>query len=57
MMDKFEAMYWVAILREAAKGDEEAAEMLRQENEARTESNLPTVQEELAEILKMQKQM
>lgn len=49
MMDKFEAMYWVAILREAAKGDEEAEEMLRQENEARTESNLPTVQEELAE--------
>lgn len=49
MMDKFEAMYWVAILREVAKGDEEAAEMLRQENEARTECNLPTVQEELAE--------
>ena len=46
-MDNSEAMYWLAILQEANDGSSEAQEMLRPENELRTESGQPTVQEEL----------
>ena len=46
-MDNKEAMYWLAILQQANDGSKEAQEMLRQENELRTESGQPTVQEEL----------
>lgn len=49
-MDKFEAMMWLSTIRLANKGDEEAAEILRQENELRAEKNLPTVQQELAQM-------
>ena len=43
--------YWVTVLQDARKGDKEAAEMLRQENEVRRELKLPTVEEELREFL------
>ena len=50
-MDNSEAMYWLAILQQANDGSSEAQEMLRKENELRTESGQPTVQEELTEIV------
>ena len=46
-MDNSEAMYWLAILQQANDGSSEAQEMLRKENELRTESGQPTVQEAL----------
>ena len=46
-MDNSEAMYWLAILQYANEGSSEAQEMLRKENELRSESGQPTVQEEL----------
>lgn len=36
-MDNSEAMYWLAILQQANEGSKEAMELLRQENELRTE--------------------
>lgn len=50
-MDNKEAMYWLAILQQANDGSKEAQEMLRQENELRTESGQPTVQEALTYIV------
>ena len=50
-MDNKEAMYWLAILQQANDGSKEAQEMLRQENELRTESGQPTVQEALKQIV------
>ena len=50
-MDNSEAMYWLAILQQANDGSSEAQEMLRQENELRTKSGQPTVQEALTEIV------
>ena len=46
-MDNKEAMFWLAILQQANEGSKEAQEMLQQENELRTESGQPTVQEAL----------
>ena len=46
-MDNSEAMYWLAIVQQANEGSKEAQEMLQQENELRTESGQPTVQEAL----------
>ena len=51
IMDNKEAMYWLAILQQANEGSKEAQEMLQQENELRTESGQPTVQEALTEIV------
>ena len=50
-MDNLEAMYWVAILRQANQGDKEAQETLQVENEQRAQNNQPTVQVELMEIV------
>lgn len=50
-MDNKEAMFWLAILQQANGGSKEAQEMLQQENELRTESGQPTVQEALTEIV------
>ena len=50
-MDNKEAMYWLAILQQANSGSKEAQEMLQQENELRTETGQPTVQEALEEIV------
>ena len=50
-MDNKEAMFWLAILQQANDGSSEAQEMLRKENELRTESGHPTVQEALKEIV------
>ena len=44
-------MYWLAILQQANDGSSEAQEMLRQENELRTKSGQPTVQEALKQIV------
>lgn len=46
-MDNLEAMYWLAIVQQAKEGDKEAQELLRQEDEFRTEAGQPTVQEAL----------
>ena len=51
IMDNKEAMFWLAILQQANEGSREAQEMLRQENELRTETGQPTVQEALTEIV------
>ena len=50
-MDNKEVMFWLAILQQANEGSKEAQEMLLQENELRTESGQPTVQEALTEIV------
>ena len=50
-MDNKEAMFWLAILQQANEGSKEAQEMLQQENELRTESGQPTVQEALTYIV------
>ena len=50
-MDNKEVMFWLAILQQANEGSKEAQEMLQQENELRTESGQPTVQEALTEIV------
>ena len=50
-MDNKEEMFWLAILQQANEGSKEAQEMLQQENELRTESGQPTVQEALTEIV------
>ena len=49
-MDNSEAMYWLAILQQANEGSKGAQEMLRQENELRTETGQPTVEEELKNL-------
>ena len=46
-MDNLEAMFWLATLRQAQKGDETARKHIEEENELRAEMNLPTIQEEL----------
>ena len=51
IMDNKEAMFWLAILQQANEGSREAQKMLRQENELRTETGQPTVQEALTEIV------
>ena len=51
IMDNKEVMFWLAILQQANEGSKEAQEMLQQENELRTESGQPTVQEALTEIV------
>lgn len=50
-MDNGEVLFWTAILRQAKKGNETAIETLKDENELRAEKNLPTVEEELMEIV------
>ena len=40
-------MYWLAVVRQANEGDKEAMEMLRQEDELRTEQGQMTVVDEL----------
>ena len=54
-MDNSEAMYWLAIVQQANKGDKEAVEVLRQENELRAETAQPTVQEELKAVAQRKK--
>ena len=43
-------MYWLAIVQQANKGDKEAQEMLRQEDELRTQQDRLTVLQELKEM-------
>lgn len=40
-------MYWLAVVRQANEGNKEAMEMLRQEDELRTEQGQMTVVDEL----------
>ena len=49
-MEKMEALYWVAELKLAKSGDEEAQAALRAENAMRSEQQRPTVEEELREM-------
>ncbi len=53
-MDNGEIMYWLAIIKQANKGNTDAQEMLQAENELRAENNQPTVQEELMKIVEAQ---
>ena len=46
-MESSEAMFWLSIVQQARRGNKEALETLRQENEVRVENNQPMVQEEL----------
>ena len=46
-MDNSEAMYWLAVVQQANKGDKEAMEVLRQEDEVRTEQGQLSVLMEL----------
>ena len=50
-MDNKEAMYWLAIIQQAKKGEQEAMEMLRQEDEVRISMGQKPIKEELKEIL------
>ena len=50
-MERLEVILWVSVLRRASKGDVEAQEMLKEEDEARKENGLPTVREELKAML------
>ena len=47
MMDNKTAMYWVAIIQQAKKGSKKAVKLLKQEDQAREELNLPTLMEDL----------
>ena len=40
-------MYWLAVVQQANKGDKEAQEVLRQEDELRTEQGQRLIKEEL----------
>ena len=53
-MDNGEIMYWLAIIKQANKGDTDAQEMLQAKNELRAENNQPTIQEELMKIVEAQ---
>ena len=55
-MDNSEAMYWLAVVRQANKGDKEAMEVLRQEDEMRTQQGLMTVVDELEYLTNKDKQ-
>ena len=50
-MDNKEVMYWLAIVQQAKKGEQEAMEMLRQEDEVRIAMGLKPIKEELKEIV------
>ena len=50
-MDNKEAMYWLAIIQQAKKGEQEAMEILRQEDEVRISMGQKPIKEELKEIL------
>ena len=49
-MEQMEIFYWVTTLKMANKGDEEAIQILREENQMRIDKGQMTVQEELEEI-------
>ena len=46
-MDNKTAMYWVAIIQQAKRGSKQAVKLLKQEDQAREELNLPTLMEDL----------
>lgn len=50
-MEKKEAIYWVAVLQLAQKGDPEMRDEINRENKRRAENGLPTVQQELQTML------
>lgn len=43
-------MYWLAVVQQANKGNKEAHEMIRQEDELRAEQGLPPIIEELKAV-------
>lgn len=49
-------MYWLAVVQQANKGDKEAHEMIRQEDELRAEQGLPSIIEELKAVMNNEKQ-
>jgi hypothetical protein len=54
-METREIYYWIAQLRLARKGSEEAIKTLESENMRRKEKNLPSVEKELKEILSLKR--
>lgn len=51
-METMEIFLWMAMIKEAKKGNEGARAMLAEENKLRKENNRPTVEEELMAIAK-----
>ena len=54
-MDNNEAIYWLAIVKQANEGSKEAMDLLLQENELRSETGQPTIQEELKAVAERSK--
>ena len=53
-MERLEAIHWVVTMRMAQKGDKEAQEVLKQEEEVRKELGKPSLREELAKMAEEQ---
>ena len=49
-MDDKEAMYWLAVIKLAKQGEQEAQQELSEENEVRKELKLPSVEEDLRKV-------
>ena len=56
MLQMMEALYWGTVVKQAAAGNSEKMEELEAQNRLRKEHNLPTIEEELAEIIKKAKE-
>ena len=55
-MDKMEAYLLTALKLQANKGNKEAAAMIEAEDKIRKEKGLPTIQEELAQMIQQTKE-
>lgn len=51
-----EALYWGTVVKQAAEGNSEKMEELEAQNRLRQEHNLPTIEEELMEMIKKAKE-
>ena len=56
MLQMMEALYWGTVVKQAAAGNSEKMEELEAQNRLREEHNLPTIEEELAEIIRKAKE-
>ncbi|MEI6754514.1 MAG: hypothetical protein WCK78_15280 [Paludibacter sp.] len=50
--NKFSALMWLQIIQNVKAGDQHEAEILKAENQIRTENNQPIVEQELNEMIK-----
>ena len=56
MLQMMEALYWGTVVKQAAAGNSEKMEELKAQNRLREEHNLPTIEEELAGIIRKAKE-